>query len=278
MVGILTVVVTALTFFVFFRYNRDAPLPKALFNLFLYGFFFLFNFSGISRARLSYNRLLGTCPRWRTLGGYAFWVAPLFIISIAGTYVLYLPLSYVFPGFVESWHLEDSTVMIWQDGDNYILANAVNYLTIVLVAPLMEEFFARGILLTRWSVKWGVTRAILVSSIVFGLLHTNVIGGFCFACVMAIFYIRTKSLFVPMSLHILNNLTVWLAVYFTMDLDTSVSYETIADFQESWWIGLIALVMSVPCVILFWRRYISNIDWRIPYLTEPPNSENNLSN
>jgi len=168
--------------------------------------------------------------------------------------------------------------MIWQDGDNYILANAVNYLTIVLVAPLMEEFFARGILLTRWSVKWGVTRAILVSSIVFGLLHTNVIGGFCFACVMAIFYIRTKSLFVPMSLHILNNLTVWLAVYFTMDLDTSVSYETIADFQESWWIGLIALVMSVPCVILFWRRYISNIDWRIPYLTEPPNSENNLSN
>jgi len=97
MVGILTVVVTALTFFVFFRYNRDAPLPKALFNLFLYGFFFLFNFSGISRARLSYNRLLGTCPRWRTLGGYAFWVVPLFIISIAGTYVLYLPLSYVFP-------------------------------------------------------------------------------------------------------------------------------------------------------------------------------------
>ena len=165
--------------------------------------------------------------------------------------------------------------MIWRDGDSHILANAVNYLMIVLVAPVMEEFFVRGILLTRWTVKWGVIRAIFLSSIVFGLLHTNVIGGFCFAFVLAIFYIRTKSLFVPMSLHILNNLTAWIAVYVTMDFDTPASYQTIAEFQESWWIGLIALVISVPCVILFWRRYISNIDWRVPYLTETPNSENN---
>ena len=165
-------------------------------------------------------------------------------------------------------HLEDSTPMIWRRGDNYILANAVNYLTIVLVAPVIEEFFIRGILLTRWTVKWDVTRAILASSIVFGLLHTNAIGGFCFACVMAIFYIRTKSLFVPIFLHILNNLTAWIAVYFTMDLDTPASYQTIAEFQESWWIGLIALVISIPCVILFCRYYLPMTDWRVPYLTE----------
>ena len=62
-----------------------------------------------------------------------------------------------------------------------------------------------------------------------------------------------------------------------MDTDSSISYKTIAEFQESWWIGLIALVISVPCVILFWRRYISKTDWRVPYLTEPPNSASNLS-
>lgn len=276
MVGILTAVVTAVTFFIFFKYSRDSPLPKALSSLFLFGFFFLFNFRGFSRAGLSYSRLFGTFPTWRTLGRCALWVVPLVISAIASIYVLYLPLSFVFPEFVELWHLEDSTPMIWRDGDNYILANAVNYLTIVLVAPVIEEFFIRGILLTRWTVKWGVTWAILASSIVFGLLHTNVIGGFCFACVMAIFYIRTKSLFVPIFLHILNNLTAWIAVYFTMDLDTPASYQTIAEFQESWWIGLIALVISVPCVILFWKRYVSKTDWRVPYLTEPPNSENNL--
>ena len=275
--GVLSVIVTGVTFFIFFKYNRGSPLPTTLSNLSLYGFFFLFNFGGISRAGLSYNRLFGTFPTWRTLGQYALWVVPLVIVSIASTYVLYLPLSYIFPGFVKSWYLESSAVMIWQRGDNYILANAVNCLTIVLVAPVLEEFFVRGILLTRWTVKWGLPRAIIASSIVFGLLHTNIIGGFCFACAMAIFYIRTKSLFIPISLHILNNLSAWIMAYITMDLDTPASYETIAEFQESWHVGLITLVISIPCVILFWRRYILKTDWRVPYLSEVPNSENNLS-
>ena len=274
MVGILTTVVTAITFFIFFKYNRDAPLPKALSNLFFYGFFFLFNFRTFSRAGLSYDRLFGTFPTWRALGRYALWVVPLVMSAVASLYALYFPLSYVFPGFVKSWYLESPTIMIWKEGDNYILANAINYLTIVLVAPVIEEFFIRGILLTRWTVKWGVPQAILASSIVFGLLHTNVIGGFCFACAMAVLYIRTKSLFIPISLHILNNLTARIVDYLTMDLDTPASYATIVEFQESWMIGLIALVISVPCVILFWRRYISNIDWRVPYLTEPIGSEN----
>ena len=77
------------------------------------------------------------------LGRYSLWVVPLVIVAIASIYLLFLPLSYVFPGFV-MWHLEDSTIMIWQRGENYILANAINYLTIVLVAPVLEEFFVRG--------------------------------------------------------------------------------------------------------------------------------------
>lgn len=270
--GILAFIAIVITVLIFFRHSRSSPLPTALTGLFLYGFFFLFNFSGLSRAGLSYHRLFGTFPTWRTLGQYALWVVPLVSVAVAATYILYLPLSYVFPGFVKSWYLEDSTVMIWRDGDNYVLANALNYLTIVLVAPVMEEFFVRGILLTRWTVKWGVIRAILASSIVFGLLHTNIIGGFCFACVMAIFYIRTKSLFVPIFLHVLNNLTAWISVYFTMDLDTPASYQTIAEFQESWWIGLIALVIGVPCVILFCRYYLPKRDWRVPYLSDFDNS------
>ena len=275
--GILAFTATVITVLIFFKYSRSAPLPKALTGLCLYSFFFLFNFGALSRAGLSYHRLFGTFPAWRTLGRYSLWVVPLVIVAIAATYVFYLPLSYVFPGFVKSWYLEDSTIMIWQRGDNYILANAINYLTIVLVAPVLEEFFARGILLTRWTVKWGTTRAILASSVVFALLHTNFLGAFCFACAMAILYIRTKSLFIPISLHIVNNLTAWIMESLTLDTDASISYETIAEFQESWMVGLITLVISIPCIILFWRRYIPKTDWRVPYLTEPPNSENDLS-
>lgn len=273
--GILALVASFITIAILFRFS-GSPLSNALLSLFLYGFFLLFNLGGLSRANLSYNRLFGTLPTWRTLGRYSLWVVPLVVVAITSIYLLFLPLSYVFPGFVKSWLLESSTI-IWRSGDNYILANIVNYLTIVLVAPVLEEFFARGILLARWTTKWGVTRAIFASSIVFGLLHTDVIGGFCFACVMAILYIRTKSLFIPISLHILNNLTAWIIEFLTMDLDAPTSYETIAEFQESWWIGLITLVVSVPCVILFWRHYIRNTDWRVPYLIESDGCENDIA-
>lgn len=275
--GILAFIATVITVLIFFRHNRSSPLPTALTGLFLYGFFFLFNFGALSRAGLSYDRLFGTFPAWGTLGRYSLWVVPFVIVAIASIYLLFLPLSYVFPGFVKSWHLENSTTMIWRRGNNYIFANAINYLTIVFVAPVLEEFFARGILLTRWTVKWGAPRAILASSVVFALLHTNFLGAFCFACAMAILYIRTKSLFIPMSLHILNNLTAWIMESLTMDIDTPASYETIVEFQESWMIGLIALVISIPCVILFWKRYISNIDWRVPYLSESIDSENDTN-
>ncbi len=269
--GLLAFIATIITVLIFFEHSRNSPVPEALIGFFSYGFFFLFNFGALSRAGLSYEQLFGTLPAWRPLGRYSLWIVPLIIVSIAGTYLLYLPLSFVFPGFVKSWYLEDSTTMIWQRGDNYIVANVINYLTMVLVAPVLEELFARGILLTRWSVKWGVPRAIVASSTVFALLHTNFLGAFCFACAMAILYIRTKSLFVPISLHILNNLIVWIINWFTMDPDSPASYATLTEFQESWTIGAIALIISIPCVLLFWRRYIPKTDWRMPYLTEPSN-------
>ena len=273
--GILALVVSFITIAILFRFS-GSPLSSALLSLFLYGFFLLFNLGGLSRANLSYDRLFGTLPTWRTLGRYSLWVVPLVVVAIASIYLLFLPLSYVFPGFVKSWLLESSTI-IWRSGDNYIFANLVNYLTIVLVAPVLEEFFARGILLTRWTVKWGILRAIFASSAIFALLHTDFLGAFCFACAMAILYIQTKSLFIPISLHILNNLTVWIIEFLIMGLDAPTSYETIAEFQESWWIGLITLVISIPCVILFWKRYIPKTDWRVPYLIESDGCENDTT-
>ena len=274
--AVLTFITTLIITSIFFE-NKHAPYPEAAEGLLLYLFLSLFTLGILSRVDLSYSRLFGTFPTWRTLGRYNLWVVPLVIVSITSTYLLFFPLSFLFPEFVKAWYIEFSPTMIWTSGDNYTLANVLNFLAIVIVAPVLEEFFFRGILLTRWSVKWNVVPAVIVSSGVFALLHINLIGTFCFGCVMAILYIRTKSLFVPMSLHVINNLTAWIMELYGTHFGVPTSYRTITTFQESWWIGLLTLAISIPCVFQFWRRYIRDIDWRIPYLTESANSENNAN-
>ena len=270
--AILTLIATIIAIAIFT--DKPSPLRTALTILLLYVFFSLFAFKLLSRAGLSYGRLCGTFPTWRTLGLYSLWAGPLVTLSIASIYLLYLPLSFLFPEFVQSWLIEHSAPTFWKSGDHYILASLLSLFTTVLIGPVLEEFFFRGILLTRWTTKWGVTWAILVSSTIFALLHVNPIGGFCFGCAMAIFYIRTKSLFVPMCVHIANNAIACVTEFLTMDLDDPTS-ETLAGFQESWWIGLAGLAISIPFIFQFWRRYISNINWQVPYLSESLNSEEN---
>ena len=255
--------------------GRSAPLQTVLSGFLLYVFFFLFIFRMLSRAGLSYNRLFGTFPAWRTIGRYSLWAFPLVIFSIASAYLLFFPLSFLSPGLVKTWLIDLSPTLIWTSGDGYILANLLNFLMVVMVAPVLEEFFFRGILLTRWTVKWGVITAVIVSSVVFSLPHViNLIGLFCFGCVMAVFYIRTKSLVIPICIHVINNLIAWFIELLRMYFDDPISHKTVTEFQESWWLGLVTLVISIPFVFLFWRRYISNIDWQMPYLTESTDSEN----
>jgi hypothetical protein len=257
--------------------SRPAPLLEVLSGILMYGFFFLFTFRMLFRSGLSYRRLLGTFPGWGQLVRYSLWVVPTVIVSIAGLYLLFFPLSFLFPQLVKVWLIDFYPTLIWTSGDKYVLANLLNVLMVVIVAPVFEEFYVRGVLLTRWTVKWGVIPSVIVSSVAFSLPHIiNLIGMFCVGCVLAVFYIRTQSLFVPIGIHFVNNLFSWIILFLGTIFGIPTSYSTVTEFQESWWIGLIALVISVPCVILFWRRYISNIDWRVPYLTEPPNSENDL--
>ncbi len=82
------------------------------------------------------------------------------------------------------------------------------FFSVVVLAPLAEEFFFRGVLLHRFATKWGVTAGILVSSALFGLAHINIhslaIGvSFIF---IAIVYLRFPSLIVTITYHAVHNL------------------------------------------------------------------------
>jgi len=89
-------------------------------------------------------------------------------------------------------------------------AFVLQIIVIGLLAPFTEEFLVRGLILNRlnaWTPTWV---AVLVSSLIFGLLHMNMfqfINTTILGLLFGFVYIRTKNLLIPILAHIANNMT-----------------------------------------------------------------------
>jgi hypothetical protein len=175
--------------------------------------------------------------------------------------LLYFPLSFVVPRFVE-WQLLDQPDMI---SETSVLANLLSFAYIVLVTPVFEEFVFRGLLLTRWSLKWNVRRAVFLSSALFGLGHADIIGAFFTGYVLCVLYIKTKSLFAPIALHSAYNGIVWIVEGSDILILGSGAKTTLAEYQSFWWVGLLAVVVVTLWVVRFVRQHIPMESWRVPY-------------
>lgn len=88
----------------------------------------------------------------------------------------------------------------------------VSMLITVIGAPLMEELFFRSIIFKRISRKFNIYLGMIISSLVFGLLHIElaIIGAFAFGIACCILYIKYKNILIPMTVHFFNNLIAFL--------------------------------------------------------------------
>lgn len=86
-------------------------------------------------------------------------------------------------------------------------------LSISIIAPVAEEFIFRGVLLKRMIKKTSVWGGILISSIIFGILHPDIFGALVFGIVTSLLYLKTNNLFIPILFHIINNSIVVLLMY-----------------------------------------------------------------
>lgn len=250
--------------------NETYTFPIALVeSILFYCFFILIISSIVFRSRLSYRRIFGDVPELSTLGYNALLVFPLIFFSIVAFFLQDVTLRHLSPELT-GWLFDDSFITISPSANLSLLANILSIVLIVIIAPLFEEFFIRGILLTRWSIKWGIPKAIIASSIVFGLLHDNILGSFFFGFVMSILYINTRTLYVPIVVHMLNNLIASSISIYEL-ITPSVSTEEISTERQSllWiWIWIVAAVLITPWVVNFVRKNIPKSNWTVPYLYE----------
>lgn len=89
----------------------------------------------------------------------------------------------------------------------------LNYIiSVVIIAPISEEFIFRGIILNRLNRIFPLIVAIIISSILFGLMHgfSGLIHAFVFGVCMSVVYLKTENIFVSIFIHFLNNFTACL--------------------------------------------------------------------
>ncbi len=196
----------------------------------------------LARKNLAdFQAIMGNTPSSSEVIKYGALGIPMVALSILTIYLFFYPLSYIAPEFVTSWLLEFPATFSRGEG-MYILA-------MIILAPVVEEFVFRGFLLNNLTARFGTTTAIALSSCLFAILHTDILGSFLFAVLLSLVYIKTRSLYGPILIHMANNM---IAVSWEYLAYTENEHYTLELFREEWWTVVIALLIIAPCC--YWMR------------------------
>ena len=130
------------------------------------------------------------------------------------------------------------------------LENTLLCISTILVAPVVEEFLFRGLLLHRLSYKYGAKEGLILSSVIFGLMHGLDLGAVFIGFVFGWYYIQNGSLWVSIGLHMSHNTMVVimasLTAYGVIDLAPSH-----VSFWVFWGVGVLCFIGSV-----YWLKHI----------------------
>lgn len=98
----------------------------------------------------------------------------------------------------------------------YSVSFGVGLIVYGIVSPFVEEIIFRGIIFNRMKRIFPRLMAIIVSALLFGLFHGNVIQGlyaFMMGLLLVWFYDRYRHFMAPVIIHIVANVSVYLLDY-----------------------------------------------------------------
>lgn len=175
--------------------------------------------------------------RWPRLGAYWFVVAGMFVVQLLFSLGAATLTGLLFPS------TDDSMAGV---GEGNLL---IAVLGIAVMPALVEETVFRGVLIERWTAKWRVAVAILVSAVFFGILHADPIGAGVFGVIASLLYLRTRSLWPGIIVHFTNNFfALMMTLIFAEEAAAVTPAPTVSEALVS--AGLF-LLFSVPFVVWF---------------------------
>jgi membrane protease YdiL (CAAX protease family) len=127
-------------------------------------------------------------------------------------------------------------------------------INVVIVAPIFEEIIFRGKLYNILRVSSSPIVAVLLSSTIFGIIHFEpvvFISGILSGLLFSYAYIRTRSIYSPILLHMCNN-----ALAYALTI-LSYSERSLLDLVESdaynfiiYYVSSIILVVSMIAMVI----------------------------
>jgi membrane protease YdiL (CAAX protease family) len=92
-----------------------------------------------------------------------------------------------------------------------------SFITIVIAAPVLEELIFRGIILKGLLTKYTPIKSIIISSLLFGIVHLNpwqFIGAMVIGVFSGWIYYKTQKLTLSIIIHMANNLFAFISMSF----------------------------------------------------------------
>lgn len=217
----------------------SGPTNDVLSSYIFYAIILSWIFYKFRKTKIDYHKIIGKRPEKHELREIS--AVTVFVILIGvGTSTL---ITYIAITMHLSFLVDFLNQPTFYTGLNSFYYNALIFLLIVIFGPIVEELLFRGVILNRLAVKWGLTVSIILSSLLFGILHADLIGAFIFGMMMAAIYIKTQTLWAPVICHILNNfIASLLELTIGNDLFSASKYL---------WIGIIFLTISTPYIAFY---------------------------
>jgi membrane protease YdiL (CAAX protease family) len=154
------------------------------------------------RKKIALRYVWGSLQNFTHHWKHLLMILPLMALTMSYTGLCFSLLGKVAPEFVQSIIKGFAF-----DENAYGFAGKVAFALMggVLI-PIGEEIIFRGTILYRFASYKTLRHAVIASAILFACLHPhNIVGTFAFAYCAAVAYIYTRSLLIPIGIHILNN-------------------------------------------------------------------------
>ncbi|WP_342573367.1 type II CAAX endopeptidase family protein [Solibacillus sp. FSL K6-1781] len=141
-----------------------------------------------------------------------------------------------------------------------LLVYVLFFINICILAPIYEEMLFRGILLRRFTLRWSTQKSIIISSLIFGVIHLNpinVVFAFALGCVLGYAYLKTKNIVIPMLLHSFNNFLAYLQFVYT-NQTTKLDLPTTEAAQQELLINVAFFFILAAFIIFLLVKYYKN--------------------